>query len=280
MSACRIIAEDGNLAFYSPYDPDMLDDFKRHIPASDRRWDGAGKRWLVAAGQLHALEALCNRHGLAAVKQLTALYDAPRTVQRIVRVDYIGAPKEREDGAITAFGNVGGQWSLIFPQDVLRAWFEIGIPAAPSVPLTFYAALNVKPSAAPDEIKAGYRSMAKRWHPDVNKDPDATEMFKRIGAAYEVLSDPAKRRRYDAGLALEASLKRGDYDTVNDFFTARGNHWRPPVRCGWILVEGQERLGRLIAAKILAWQPIVNGRGQELVTSWPMGAESWIETWV
>lgn len=272
--AC-IISDNGNLAFYSPYDPDMLDDFKARIPAADRKWDGRRKCWLVAASQLSTLERLCDLYDLTVVKQLSALYDAPRTVQKIVRVDYIGAPKERGDGTTSAYGNTDGEWSVVFPQDVLRNWFEIGLPTAPQVPITYYATLAVKPSATPEEIKRGYRSMAKRWHPDVNRDPDATTMFKRIGEAYTVLSDPQKRRRYDAGLTLEASLNK-----FNRLTTTDTPAWRPPVRCGLLLVEGQERLGRLIVSQILMWQPIVDAHGRELVTSWPAGNDTWLETWV
>lgn len=273
----RIESDNGNLAFYSPYDAGMVNEFKSSIPAADRRWDANRKCWLVAPSQLATLERLCNRYGLTVIKQLRTLYDAPAVIQRIVRVDYIGAAKQRDDGSITAMGNSGGEWNVVFPQDVLRNWFEIGIPSAPTAPLTYYAALNVKPTAAPDEIKRGYRSMAKRWHPDVNRDPDASTMFKRIGTAYEVLSDPQKRRRYDAGLALEASLQKPDRLSTSMFSSS---DWRPPVRCGLILVEGQERLGRIIVSNILAWQPIVNALGRELVTSWPMGADTWLETWV
>lgn len=273
----RIESDNGNLAFYSPYDAAMLNEFKGRIPPADRRWDGSRKCWLVAATHLAALEHLCDRYDLTVVKQLQTLYDAPRTVQRILEVRYIGAPKERDDGTFTAMGNVNGEWSLVLPQDVLRGWFEIGgIPqAAPSAPMTYYAALGIKRDADPAALKAAYRQMAKRWHPDVNCDPDATEMFKRIGLAYEVLSDPQKRRRYDAGLALEATIAREDKVT-----TTRHSNWRPPVRCGWLLVEGQERLGRLVASKILQWQPITDGHGRELVTSWPMGADKWLEAWI
>lgn len=275
MSAnARIESRDGALAFYSPYDPEMVADFKLQIPAADRRWDAGRKCWLVALSQLTTLERLCDRHGLVAVKQLTTLYDAPSVIHRIIQVDYIGAAKRRADGSVTAMGNSGGDWNIVFPQDVLRGWFELGIPSAPTAPLTHYAALNVRPTATPEEIKRGYRSMAKRWHPDVNRDPDATTMFKQINAAYEALSDPQKRRRYDTGLAFEASLKQVDPHPL------AGADWRPPVRCGQILVEGEERLGRIIVSRILAWQPIVDARGRELVTSWPMGADTWLETWV
>lgn len=277
--AARIIAVNGALEFYSPYDPDMLADFKSAIPNADRRWNGDKKCWLVAAGQLPQLERLCTDYGLTVIKQLTALYDAPRTIQKIIEVRYIGAPKERDDGSFTAMGYVNGDWSVIFPQDVLRAYFDVGIPApaAPKAALTYYAALGIKANADAAAIKAGYRSMAKRWHPDVNRDPDATEMFKRIGLAYEVLSDPAKRGRYDAGLALEASLSANQRPVARLDDTG---HWRPPLRCGWLLVEGQERLGRIIVAKILQWQPITRADGRELVTSWPMGADKFQENWV
>lgn len=282
MSTAKIVAANGALEFYSPYDPDMLADFKSTIPNADRRWDGARKCWLVAAGQLPALERLCNQYGLTPVKQLTALYDAPRTVQKIIEVRYIGAPKERDDGSITASGYANGSWSVIFPQDVLRGWFEIGgIEAASAraakTVMTYYAALGIKADADAAAIKAGYRSMAKRWHPDVNRDPDATEMFKRIGRAYEVLSDAAKRARYDAGLALEATLSRKERPTVR---IDDASYWRPPLRCGWIMVECQERLGRFIVSKILIWQPITRADGRELVTSWSVGADTFTEQWV
>lgn len=279
MSTAKIIAASGALEFYSPYDPDMLADFKQRVPTADRRWNGDKKCWLVAAGQLPKLERLCADYHLAVVKQLKALYDAPATVQKIIEVRYIGAPRERDDGTITASGYAGGEWSVIFPQDVLRGWFEIGpvTPAAPRRALTYYAALGVKKDADAAAVKTAYRSMAKRWHPDVNHDPDAGEMFKRIGAAYEILSDPAKRRRYDAGLALEATLSKSARPSprLND-----GGDWRPPIRCGWLMVEGQERLGRIIVSKIYQWQPIVRSDGRELVTSWPAGAQTFQESWV
>src|SRR4030088_3679038 len=54
------------------------------------------------------------------------------------------------------------------------------------------------PRPAPEkEIKSAYRRLARQYHPDVNKDPKATERFKLINEAYEVLSDPKKRSKYD-----------------------------------------------------------------------------------
>jgi molecular chaperone DnaJ len=61
----------------------------------------------------------------------------------------------------------------------------------------YYAVLGVSREAGQDEIKRAYRRLAREMHPDVN--PEAEEQFKEVTQAYEVLSDPEKRQRYDLG---------------------------------------------------------------------------------
>ena len=62
---------------------------------------------------------------------------------------------------------------------------------------SLYETLEITDSASPDEIKKAYRKLARKYHPDVNKDPQAEEKFKEINAAYEVLSNPEKKQQYD-----------------------------------------------------------------------------------
>ena len=62
-----------------------------------------------------------------------------------------------------------------------------------------YEVLGVHRDSSFDEIKKAYRKLAREYHPDVNPDPAVKDKFKDITAAYEVLSDPNKRQKYDLG---------------------------------------------------------------------------------
>ncbi|MEO7430396.1 MAG: molecular chaperone DnaJ [Acidimicrobiales bacterium] len=61
----------------------------------------------------------------------------------------------------------------------------------------YYDLLEVARDASADDIKRAYRKLARQLHPDTNPDPAASDRFKKVAQAYEVLSDPEKRQRYD-----------------------------------------------------------------------------------
>jgi DnaJ-class molecular chaperone len=61
----------------------------------------------------------------------------------------------------------------------------------------YYKILGVPKGASTEDVKKAYRKMARQYHPDVNRKPEAEKRFKEINEAHEVLSDPEKRKRYD-----------------------------------------------------------------------------------
>ncbi|HBE32497.1 MAG TPA: molecular chaperone DnaJ [Cyanobacteria bacterium UBA11368] len=89
------------------------------------------------------------------------------------------------------------------------------------MPRDYYDILGVNRSADKEEIKRAYRRLARKYHPDVNKEPGAEERFKEINRAYEVLSEPETRARYDrfgeAGVSSAAASGFQDLGDIGGF---------------------------------------------------------------
>ena len=81
-----------------------------------------------------------------------------------------------------------------------------------------YEILEIKRGATQQEVKKAYRRLVKDYHPDKNKAPDAQDVFVRLTKAYELLSDPERRRMYDNHGVTEDSPnfnKKHDYSQYN-----------------------------------------------------------------
>ncbi len=100
-----------------------------------------------------------------------------------------------------------------------------------SVVSDYYEVLGVPRDATTEDIKRAYRKHARQMHPDVNPDGDVEEQFKEIGRAYDVLSNPEKRRAYDLGGDPGAS-GGGSAPGSASATSSRRSSARPPARGG------------------------------------------------
>lgn len=275
-----IAVVDGMLAFRTPYDPAVVDALKLRVPAADRKWDKGRKVWLVDPAHGQTLQSLA----LAHFNEVPTLPDVPQhtaaATMRILKVRYLGRVKPRGGDDESAFGWVDGGWNAVFPKTPLQAWF--GAEDRPGEAATLYQVLGLKREAAAPEIKAAWKRLARQWHPDVNDEPDAASQFRALKEAYEILGDSGKRARYDAGLALEASLRRqvSEYASAELIEALAVQEWAPPLRCGYVLANGVTKLGRFVVSEIIDWKDITRDDGAVLVSSWPANADMFVERWV
>lgn len=267
----------GNLKFSFSYNPGLIAALKMEIPYTDRTWQPENKSWIVAPKHADKLVELVAQYMCLQITKPILSNKTSKLETRTIRLEYLGACKDRGNGEVTATGWYNNGWNVIFPLQVLKDWFDPDNKEKPTEATTLYGVLGLSSKATQEEIKKAYRRLAKVNHPDVSKEPDAVQQFQKLQAAYEVLSDDTKRKKYNAGLELEASLatKR----PKNDFFAIEDVIYRSPLRCGWVLAEGEQVLNRFVVKRILGWEDITQA-GLTMVSSWKQGDDKFTVEWI
>jgi DnaJ-domain-containing protein 1 len=283
----KITIENGYYVMRSRYDERLTANVKA-LPKSLRAWDPDKRAWVISPKASELLMSAILRSGYEApdMPAFEATAAIAEIVQKTLTVEYVGMCKDRGESAITALGSVKGFWSVEFPEAVLKTWFERKTTA--DNVQTFYQVLCVFESASEQEIKSAHRRLARQWHPDVCSEPEASDKFRELTDAYEILRDPPKRKRYDAGLFFERESKKTPEPNQEINF-ARGYriggrfanpHFRAPLRCGLITAEGTQKLSRFTVSKIISWDDITDGADRVMTSSWNKFTESIEIKWI
>lgn len=260
----------GELVLDTSYDAALVAALKAAVPPAERVWDKAGRCWRVAPRHAKTVVSIVQTYlGITvALPVATGKATAAQPEMKVFKLEYLGACKDRDDGSVSAMGYADGAWSVIAPESVLRLWFEGGQADQPRAGVgreTLYGLLGVAQSADAAAIKQGYRRMARQWHPDACSEPNAQEMFVLIKGAYDVLSDPLKRKKYDAGLFFAANESQKHMPAR---FSAYAAAYRAPLRCGMVVAEAVPSLGCWTLTHIHGWNDITDLSGRVMVASW------------
>jgi molecular chaperone DnaJ len=132
----------------------------------------------------------------------------------------------------------------------------------------YYEVLGVQQSASSEEIKKAFRRLARQYHPDVNKEPDAADKFKEVNEAYEVLSDKQKRAMYDqfghampggggGGFDPFGGFSESAFSSIFETFFGRGGGYS----------DGPQRGADLRVHLTLTFEESVNGCEKEITYS-------------
>ena len=270
---CAMIPSGSGYKVITPYNYAFVQYIKNAIPASARAYDPNSRCWTISAQYSDNIIDMIDR---IFGEKLTPKPITVKPLLGIIELLYLGSTKDRGNGEKTASGWTDNGWTVVFPEKVLKAYFDPSYTEQTTPKpnaTTYYETLCVKPNASTDEIKSGYRRMVKQWHPDVCHDPDATEVFRAVQHAFEILSNPRSKARYDVGLKLSATTvqkpKKLPWEEREEQMS-----YRAPLKCGNLLCEYTTFGVKKIISKILQWEDIYNDQGQTLVSSWVMGDDA------
>jgi hypothetical protein len=275
-SGISVTAESGGLKVNTPFNRNFVDSLKVTIPATGRKWDGRTKCWYVAAQYADDLKRIIDAAYDCDVTMPTVISAAAEVREYTFLAEYIGNSK---NGVSSVY--CSGGWNAKIPETALRKWFK---QVDTDAPATFYGLLGITEKASGEEIKKAYKRAARQWHPDVCREAEAAEMFHKVKAAYDVLSNPLTRNKYNAGLQFEKMAKMGPAHTrwrrngTNHLGASSSITFIPLLRCGRIVAKAKLELGLLIVEEILSWEDVSNEFGQIMVSFW--AGENFSVMWV
>lgn len=273
-----LIRQGNVIQVATPYHKEFVALLKEKVPSNARAWDGQAKVWNVDAKYFDAVKGLAELH----FDYVDVVHDRAQAKQmrQTILIEYLGRCKETDWNVAFANAQVNGAWNTRVSETVLRAYFENATRVNTSQ-TTLYQLLGAKSTASLDELKRAYFRAAKVWHPDLNADPDAAEMFRKVKSAWDVLENPLQRAKYDAGLKLQAvQVNVPSWQTLS-LATYSDYGYRAPATCGLVDCEVEQGIKRTIT-QIYDWQDdtrVIGGLTLIRVASWDKQTQSVKTKW-
>ena len=237
----------------TPYSAEFVGLLKEKIPGNARSWDGQNRVWNVDAKYLDTVKSLAELY----FDFVDVVHDKAQAkhARETILIEYLGRCKSDDWNVAYANAQVNGSWNVRVSETVLRAYFENASHAEVTTQTTLYHLLGAKLTASQDELKTAFKRAARTWHPDLNKDPDAAEMFRKVKQAWDLLENPVKRAKYDAGLKLQAAHEQGNVPSWKDaVLTTHSDYgYRAPATCGIVDCDIENGIKRTIT-KIYDWR--------------------------
>ncbi len=129
----------------------------------------------------------------------------------------------------------------------------------------YYKVLGVARDASEEEVRKAFRRKALEFHPDRNKSPEAAEHFREVNEAYQVLSDPERRRQYDRFGHAGTGSRAGGFDGFGDVFGGFGDIFDAFFGGGAASQATRQRRGRTLEARAsIAFEEAVFGTTKEV----------------
>lgn len=273
----KLLGEPAGIRVIVPYKKafqlEVFDRMSGYIPQSDRSFNKPDNTWLVEYKWGKRLAQSIEKH-------FGVVVDAPMPPQTLnnskiyrtrYKIEYIGQPKWKGDNNYSSCF-VNDSWNFIIPEQVIVDFLltkGMNVKRKSDENKTLYDILSgpqlvVNMSSSQEDIKRAFRFMARQWHPDVCKEPDATERFKEINGAYQKLSDPKEKSKYDAANRIAQTI-------TDRQFKPKVTHMQQgvqlPSRCGWLTVDAERSARGITVTRIYGWEEIIEN-GKALVTSW------------
>lgn len=221
----------------------VIDWLKTSIPKGQRSWNPAKKQWILDDDAYAQFQTQ-----FPGLKHISEVMNNNTDTQEF-RLEYIGRPKYTfNQQRVMSYGWKDQKILVGITIEAFQKWFRVG---------SLYQQLGL-PDVVDDaaEIRRAYLRLARQWHPDVCKEPNAQEEFLKIKKTYDILSDPPKKKKYDLGLKLFGKQEKSLIQPGMPI----------PMRCG-ILTGKVELLPQRTIVEINSWKDITDGT-KVMVSTW------------